>query len=354
MAFIGAGVGSLRTRSDVCEHPRPCRRRGRAKPYVCSSRSLSGAQEQFRQQQGDGAATARSRAILNSTHSPAVEPWILMPGKFDALHLGHFQLLQSACRLGTPVLLTFSGMGKVLGWDPRRRPMLWEAERNDILAEWGRKLGKDIRCETLPFDDIRSLSPEQFIDQVIVERFHASGVVCGYDWRFGFKAQGSADTLCELAKPRGLQVDVIEKIRMHELEVSSTRVRELLETYGDVREAKALLGRYYRLRGRVVAPSDSIHLLNQWSGSQVHVDGSKGLILTDIVNFFPRAGRYETCITFDGRTAPLWGAARLCRSALDEQQDRRNMDLIILEDAQHLWREDMGCATVELRNWIEP
>jgi riboflavin kinase/FMN adenylyltransferase len=76
-------------------------------------------------------------------------------------------------------------------------------------------------------------------------------VYVGYDFRFGHDREGSMRTLTELGPHLGFAVTIVPEVTVGGRDVNSTRIRELLAE-GRVEEARALLGRPYRVRGRVV------------------------------------------------------------------------------------------------------
>jgi FAD synthase len=189
-------------------------------------------------------------------------------GKFDGLHRGHCALAAAASRLGgAPWLVSFSGMAEVLGW-PARLPLVAPADRRRVLASWAPACGGRPPAEcAIPFAQVRALSPEAFV-AVLAEELRVGGVVVGSNYRFGYRAAGTAGLLRELGPAYGLKIDVVELVeggaapndgadadaddgtdgerREPSEAVSSSRVREALAA-GDLRAAAACLGRPYRL-----------------------------------------------------------------------------------------------------------
>jgi riboflavin kinase/FMN adenylyltransferase len=109
--------------------------------------------------------------------------------------------------------------------------------------------------------DLASLTAEEFVEQFLVNRLHASHVVIGHDARFGRGNSGDLDTMKALGGKFGFEVQVIsefgsEGYPLHDDDgadrrCSSTWVREALQE-GDVATAAAVLGRPHRMRGEVV------------------------------------------------------------------------------------------------------
>ena len=85
----------------------------------------------------------------------------------------------------------------------------------------------------------------------MVKRLHAVHIVCGFNFRFGHKGQGSVEMLAALGPKQGFTVTVVPEVTSDELPISSTRIRALVAE-GNVEEAALLLGRYPSYQGTVV------------------------------------------------------------------------------------------------------
>lgn len=118
------------------------------------------------------------------SHKVAARPVVAL-GKFDAMHKGHRALAEAAAKLGgPPVLLSFSGMAAVLGWQ-QRLPLVAACDRSRVLYDWRTVCGGIApRQRYIPFGHIRSMSPEAFV-ALLADDLKASGVVVGRNYRFG-------------------------------------------------------------------------------------------------------------------------------------------------------------------------
>eukprot|EP00238_Polyblepharides_amylifera_P001051 CAMPEP_0196573218 /NCGR_PEP_ID=MMETSP1081-20130531/3157_1 /TAXON_ID=36882 /ORGANISM="Pyramimonas amylifera, Strain CCMP720" /LENGTH=309 /DNA_ID=CAMNT_0041890851 /DNA_START=1 /DNA_END=930 /DNA_ORIENTATION=+ len=203
-------------------------------------------------------------------------PTVVALGKFDALHIGHQALARKAASMGSPYLLSFSGMAEVLGW-PARLPIVAPEERSQILATWD----KSPEERVLPFIQVRHLQPEDFVRELA--DLGVEGIVTGSNYRFGYKASGDTELLQRLAEKHKMAVSVVDlvSIRQHQdsHRVSSTRVRECLQI-GDMAEAALLLGRPHRC---------VLDLPPECSLSQ----GSLVLPATSVSNLIPSSGSYQ-------------------------------------------------------------
>ncbi|ACU96505.1 riboflavin kinase [Saccharomonospora viridis] len=182
-------------------------------------------------------------------------------GVFDGVHKGHQALISQTVRTarqrGLPsVVLTF---------DPHPAEVLRPGSHPAQLTTLTRKaelieqLGVDVLA-VLPFTpELSRLSPEEFVHEILVERLHAATVIVGENFRFGYKARGTVETLRELGKRFGFTAheatleghSVSENGGSAEITYSSTYVRSCINA-GDVVAAAEALGRPHRLEGIVV------------------------------------------------------------------------------------------------------
>jgi riboflavin kinase / FMN adenylyltransferase len=108
------------------------------------------------------------------------------------------------------------------------------------------------RLVTLRFDEcMRAMTPQAFIEELIVARLGTRHMVVGHDFRYGSNAGGTIVSLLAAGQALGFGVEQVSPFIFDGVRVSSTAVRERLE-YADYAAAARLLGRPYRMLGRVV------------------------------------------------------------------------------------------------------
>lgn len=172
-------------------------------------------------------------------------------GVFDGVHRGHAAViggLVDQCRRRGWV----SG---VLTFEPHPVEVLVPGTVPSLLTTLDRRvellteLGIDW-VGVLDLRDIRTMEPERFIGEVLVERAQARVVSVGDDFRFGHGRAGDVALLRERGGSAGFDVSVVELVSDDDAVISSSRVRALLAT-GDVRRAACLLGRPHRVGGEV-------------------------------------------------------------------------------------------------------
>ncbi len=188
-----------------------------------------------------------------SAGRPSTGGCVLTVGNYDGVHLGHQQMIGVVKRRAQE----FRCAATVLVFEPSSKEFIDPAGAPPRLTRWREKFlalaaqGVD-RLVTLRFDDaMRCKSPQQFVEQLIVEGLGVRHMVVGDDFRYGTKAGGTIDSLREAGRIHGFGVEQLAPFVADGVRVSSTAVRERLER-GDYAGAARLLGRPYRMQGRVV------------------------------------------------------------------------------------------------------
>jgi len=129
-------------------------------------------------------------------------------GVFDGVHSGHRTVINEAVSFKEkgflPVAFTFKTPSVF-----KKGEKLQAILSDSIKAERLLRLG----CEAVispDFNELKNLSPEDFVKEILVEKLKAGVVVCGDDFRFGKNAQGNCETLKELGKKLDFEVKVVE------------------------------------------------------------------------------------------------------------------------------------------------
>ena len=95
------------------------------------------------------------------------------------------------------------------------------------------------------------MSAREFVRDLLVAKFGLKAIIVGHDYRFGHSREGDIDFLKQLGKEYGFEVDTVSGIKMNDMVVSSTTIRQLI-LKGNVREANELLGRFFEVIGIVI------------------------------------------------------------------------------------------------------
>jgi riboflavin kinase/FMN adenylyltransferase len=181
-------------------------------------------------------------------------PTAVTIGKFNAIHVGHNEILRQLVELSEhrglqPTVITFDRHpSKLLAPDKTPADILSITDRLNILEQ--QNVSAAI---VLPFtQELASLSPRGFVTEVLLGRLHAQAVLVGHDFRFGQGASGDVTTLTELGKELGFDVVLIDDVAPENgVRASSSLIREHMAD-GDVAGAARLLGRFPRVTGEVV------------------------------------------------------------------------------------------------------
>jgi len=220
----------------------------------------------------------------------AARPTAIALGSFDGLHEGHRQVIasvveQAAASQLVPTVVSFwPHPREVLYGDARLRLDL-PAEKVALLEPLG-----IAQLVLVPFTpDLAALSPEAFVEQVLVQQLQARLVAVGENFRFGSGRSGDIHTLRELCAVRGIALLVQPILSDSSGRLSSSRIRRALEA-GDLPEASRLLGRSYRFGGRVVRGRGLGRELG-WPTANLQVDGRK---------FLPQQGVYAAWVWLQG------------------------------------------------------
>jgi len=174
-------------------------------------------------------------------------------GNFDGVHLGHREVLsrvreEAKRRGGVSVVITFvphplqvlsPGVPLKLITTPQEKAEQIAASGIDYLLE-------------IPFDAAFAATPARaFVEEVLVRRIGVEQLVIGYDYAFGRGREGEPELLRRMGKEHSFSVELLSPVSDGSTVYSSTAVRRLVE-HGDVKKAVAILGRHYRVCGKVV------------------------------------------------------------------------------------------------------
>jgi riboflavin kinase / FMN adenylyltransferase len=194
----------------------------------------------------------RPFAVVRAAEPGPLAGAVVALGNLDGVHLGHQALIAEAKRLAA----MRGGPAAALTFEPHPRTFFNRAAPVFRLSPEPSKLAL-LRCFgldgaiVLPFDQaLAALSPEAFVDELLVRRLRLGGLTVGQGFRFGKGREGSPERLRELGSAHGLTCTIVADITADGAAVSSTAVRERLEA-GDVEGAERLLGYRWFVAGEV-------------------------------------------------------------------------------------------------------
>ncbi|MBW1758057.1 MAG: bifunctional riboflavin kinase/FAD synthetase [Deltaproteobacteria bacterium] len=181
-------------------------------------------------------------------------PSVVTPGNHDGVHLGHRALIDAAKRTA-----------EARGWrtlamcfEPHPTAVLVPERAPVLITDMKRRVEilKGAGCDdvvVLPFDsEFSRMTPDRFVERVLLDACHAKGVVVGPDFHFGHKRSGNLATLRQWGEQKGFTVELVEPVMFKGEAVSSTRLRRILQEDGNVEDAAVMMTRVHETTGRVV------------------------------------------------------------------------------------------------------
>ena len=189
---------------------------------------------------------------LNELKEPLKNP-VLTIGNFDGVHKGHLVLFDKVKARAKAI----DGQSAVMTFEPHPIKVMKPGNGPPLITPIKQKLdliskaGIDV-IFCIPFTrQFASISAENFVQDILVDRLGIKEIVVGYDYTFGYKRLGNIGLLQEMGDKLGFKVHVVDPIRLEDSLVSSTSIRELVQK-GNLSETKKLLGRDYQICGTVV------------------------------------------------------------------------------------------------------
>ena len=195
----------------------------------------------------------RSRApeLMRRTHS------VVTPGNHDGVHLGHRALIDAAkCTADAHGWQTLA-----MCFEPHPTAVLAPERAPVLITDMNRRVEilKGAGCDdvvVLPFDsEFSKMTPDQFVQRVLLDACDAKGVVVGPDFHFGHKRSGNIATLRQWGEREGFSVELVEPVMYEGDAVSSTRLRRILSKDGNVEDAAVMMTRVHETTGLIV-PGD--------------------------------------------------------------------------------------------------
>ena len=178
---------------------------------------------------------------------------ILAIGNFDGIHLGHQAILRAVVARAAQT----KDVATALTFDPSPRKILrpesapLRVSTNAQRMDWFGTVGLEAAV-VLPFTlDLARLSPQEFVEQILVNGLRVRAVLVGENFRFGYQQAGNVALLRELGTRYGFAVEIIPPVALDGEIVSSTAIRREIAA-GHVTHAARLLGRPFALSGEIV------------------------------------------------------------------------------------------------------
>ncbi|MBV8727640.1 MAG: riboflavin biosynthesis protein RibF [Candidatus Eremiobacteraeota bacterium] len=273
-------------------------------------------------------------------------------GFFDGLHRGHAAILQALRRLRKPGyrtgVLTFSNHpATYLRTAPP--PLLCTVEeRIDLIADSGIE-----ECFFVPFDErIASLSPQDFIEGVLIGGLCVRGVVVGENFRFGKGRAGDVSFARSELERRSVRFEAVPNQLDDGMRISSTQIRELIGR-GKIVEADALLGHAFMLRGRVTLGAGRGRALG-FPTANLTIRPGKILPMDGIYSAVARHdGRDYAALVSIGTNPTFDGATRTVEAWLRDFRRSIYGEELILRELRYVREQRRFASAQELHEQME-
>lgn len=141
------------------------------------------------------------------------------------------------------------------------------------------------------FDEIKNLTGEEFIEKIILGKFSAQTVLCGFNFRFGKNASWSAMDMRKYLEKKDIWVRILEAQEFESLPISSTRIRKAVSE-GRIRPANEMLGYNYTFENEVISGDKRGRTIGF---PTINQHFPQGLVV-------PKFGVYESITTVDSVT----------------------------------------------------
>lgn len=224
-----------------------------------------------------------------------IEPTVVALGNFDGIHKGHQQIISRTVKEAEAAglksaIFTFSNHTSTLLKDvPPVKNILYADEKIRLLEG----MGVDYMFN-IPFTkEILNMSPVDFIDRILVDKFNIREAYCGFNYRFGYRAAGNPEVLMKVGLARGFGIHVQEAYEIDGIVVSSTYIRRLIED-GRMEECTRFMGRMYSIGGEIVK--------GNMLGRTIGFPTCNTVVDSSMVT--PPNGVYITMCTIDGIRRP--------------------------------------------------
>lgn len=211
-------------------------------------------------------------------------------GYFDGVHIGHKflidQMKQYAAKNNLDkAVFTFT---KSIPLGHKGKDILSTAQKMEVMEN----LGVDLYYSP-DFSVFSQLTPQQFVEDVLIGSMGAKALFCGENFFFGKNRTGNVQVLKELCAPKGVQVFIVPTVQLDGVTVSSTEIRTALLA-GDVPKANRMLGRPYSIRFEVVHGKQLGSKIGTPTINQIYPDSMCS----------PKEGVYITKTVVDGKKYP--------------------------------------------------
>jgi len=280
--------------------------------------------------------------LVTSSTAEVIKPNAIALGNFDGIHRGHQQVLQPILKIArenqiNSTVVTFNPHPREYFSGQKQKLLTPLPEKVKLLEEIGIK-----QLVLLPFDrELAKLTPEEFVEKILVKELEVKKISVGEDFRFGYQRAGKAEDLEAIAAKFGVEVDITkeEKCQEEKTRISSSKIRQALEE-GKLETVERMLGRKYSLTGEVVTGAKIGRKIG-FPTANLKISPEK---------FLPRYGVYRVKAEIETEETAILGVMNLgCRPTVEGK--KTTVEVHLLD-----WKGDVygKTITVSLEKFIRP
>ena len=225
------------------------------------------------------------KVIYGIDNYKPLESCALTIGTFDGVHVGHQKIIKRLVSVSEnknlhPIVLTFF---------PHPRMILQSDTSIKLIDTLDEKIDllKQLNIGTLiihPFSKTFSrMTTNEFVRDIIVKSLSVKYLIIGYDHRFGRNREATVDNLINCGFTYGFEVEKIEAKEIESVNVSSTKIRDSINS-GELDKSAKFLGRFFKLTGKVVK-GDGLGKQINYPTANIYVEENYKIIPKDGVYF---------------------------------------------------------------------
>jgi riboflavin kinase/FMN adenylyltransferase len=265
-----------------------------------------------------------------SLATPLLPSSVVTLGNFDGVHLGHQKLLDSVTSASKELAVA----SVVISFHPHPFKILKPEKAPPLLLPLREKVrlleeaGVDFFV-CLEFNhQFASLSAYQFIKEILVRRLGTKKIFVGRDYRFGRDRIGDVSYLRKIGGVFGFDVEVVAPVVVNGILVSSTRIRRLVME-GQTREAMKLLGRPYKVLGKVIKGAERGRRLGF---PTANIEPENELI--------PQRGVYSVAVEIDSKIYP--GVGNIGYNPTFDGGNILKLEVFIIDFSSIIYNKEIG------------
>lgn len=210
-------------------------------------------------------------------------------GIFDGVHRGHAEVIGQAAEYASahglvPAVCTFR-TATVTTKGNNYKPIYSDETKSELMKQAGAEL-----IYVRDFSEVKEMSPEAFVSDILKKELNARSVVCGSDFRCGRNAVCSTDGLAKICAENDMKLIIVRDVNDNGERISSAKIRTMIAD-GRMSDANRFLGHDYAVVGEVING-------NRF-GRQMNFPTANQSMRGDFV--LPRFGVYASYCEIDGR-----------------------------------------------------